>query len=94
MRLLLRVGDRFELRGRGLVLTPGLPPGSATAGRLRVRLRRPDGAEREALASIELNHFNAPSLPVEQRWQAMICLHDATSEEVPIGTEVWRDESS
>jgi hypothetical protein len=84
-RCLFIVTDTFLIRGRGIVLIPGIVP----IGQERfhvgdpVRLKRPDGSDvRRVISGIELPYLNPSG-------GASILVKDLTKEDVPIGTEVW-----
>ena len=83
--LLLTVTDTFALRNGWLILDPELAqsPGS---GEFAVVLRRPDGTERPAVASVVLPFVNRhPYTP-----PGWVCiLRGMPKTEVPAGTEVW-----
>src|SRR5688500_14645272 len=82
-RRVFNVADTFTIRGRGVVLLPGLTP--INDERFRVGdpllLKRPDGVELCAwISGIEL-FSGTPEVPV--------ILNGLTKEDVPLGTEVW-----
>jgi hypothetical protein len=82
-RRVFNVADTFTIRGRGVVLLPGLTP--INDERFRVGdpllLKRPDGVEFCAwISGIEL-FSGTPEVPV--------LLNGLTKEDVPLGTEVW-----
>jgi len=80
---LLIVDEAFVTRGRGVLLSPRFTA-DGRQGPLRVRLRRPDGQEREARAEVEVSHTRGTLPPY-----AMLRLPELTVEDVPSGTEVW-----
>ena len=53
----------------------------------QARLRFPDGTERVVRAEIETSHMRVVGGSVF----AMLRLPDLAPEDVPVGTEVWRD---
>ncbi len=86
--LLFIVEDTFLIRGRGLVLAPGIPHSDQT--RIRVgdplQLKRPNGSTFEtAIAGIE---FLTPN-PMRV---TPILLTNLCKDDVPVGTEVWISE--
>jgi hypothetical protein len=85
-RRLFVVEDRFEIRGRGLVLVPGINPEGDERFRVgeRIALRKPDGTSVEApIGGLEIPMSDNPSQGV------LILLKTLTKEDVPAGTEVW-----
>jgi hypothetical protein len=81
-----RIDDVFQIAGRGCVVTPGIPKG--TAFRLKVGdsllLRRPDGSElHTVLRGIEMGGSpEFPAIPI-------LLGAEVTKEQVPVGTEIW-----
>ena len=51
-----------------------------------VRLRLPDGTERVVRAQLETSHIRGP-----ENVFALVRLPELAPEDVPVGTEVWRD---
>lgn len=88
--LLFRVEDRFLIRGRGLVLVPGIVaedrPFREWTG-LRIVLRRPDHSEVEA--EIRGIDISTPTPPSPRR--PILVSGDFTKDDVPVGTEVWSE---
>ena len=88
-RLLFKVDDTFLIRGRGLVLVPGIVPVGDERFRRddALRLKRPDGSEVETtIAGLEMfTETMKPDIPV--------FLKGLGKEDVPIGTEVWSVDS-
>jgi translation elongation factor EF-Tu-like GTPase len=87
-RCLFVVEDTFFIKGRGLVLVPGI----VLQGDERLRvgdpilLKRPDGSFFEsAIGGIEMIYGTPPS----SKQNVHILLKDLTKEDVPIGSEVW-----
>src|SRR6185295_16552065 len=80
---LLTVEEAFAGDGRGVTLVPKITVKDAPAGPIRVRLRLPGGAEREATATFQVAHIRGPHGAF-----AMVKLADLAPEEVPVGTEV------
>src|SRR5205814_777171 len=82
-RRIFNVADTFTIRGRGLVLLPGLTP--INNERFRVGdlllLKRPDRTELVTwIAGIELFSGTA---------EVPVLLNGLSNEDVPVGTEVW-----
>src|SRR5207245_6289532 len=89
-RCLFRVEHTTLIRGRGLVLFPGIVPEGDE--RLRVGdpilLKKPDGSTAvHTIGSLELPTPNP-------RHEVVVMLKDTTKEAVPIGTEVWSREGA
>ena len=84
MRKLLIVEEAFAGGGRGVTLLPRITVDEAPPSTFRVRLRFPDGTEREATASMQVAHIRGPHGAF-----AMVKLGDVSEAEVPVGTEVW-----
>jgi hypothetical protein len=85
-RLLFTVEDIWTIRGRGIVISPGLVPQGDERFRLgdRLELHRPDGSV--IVTKIEgwdLFH-RGPNGEIEVLLEKSI-----TKDQVPIGTEVW-----
>jgi translation elongation factor EF-Tu-like GTPase len=84
-RLLFKVEDTFVIRGRGLVVVPGIVPGRDERFRIgdALQLKRPDGSESETtIGGLEMfTESMKPDIPV--------LLKGLGKEDVPIGTEVW-----
>ena len=88
-RCLFVVEDSFLIRGRGLVLVPGIIPEGDERFRVGnpIRLKRPDGSAIDtSIGGLELVCPNP-------RMDAVIMLNDLSKEDVPIGTEVWSIDS-
>jgi hypothetical protein len=84
-RRLFTVSDTFLIRGRGLVLVPGIVPVDDERFRAGdpLPLKRPDGtALRTTITNFEIMNPNP-------RREVVVCLKELTKEDVPIGTEVW-----
>lgn len=83
---LIVVEEAYRARGRGILLEPKFsadgpsPPFTA-------RLVLPDGTERTARAELETSHVRIVGGSVF----ALVRLPELTPEDVPAGTEVWRD---
>ena len=89
-RLLFTIEDRFQIRGRGLIVVPGL----AAQGDERFRigdpllLKRPDGSSLLwTIGGLEMMITN-PVVPPEQR-RVPVLLIGQNKDDVPAGTEVW-----
>ena len=85
-RRLLVVEQRFWIRGRGLVVTPGVVPveGERIKAGDCVLLIRPDGSTRDVMIRGTSTYF----LP-DSSARVDLLLDLRSKEEVPIGTEVW-----
>jgi hypothetical protein len=84
-RCLFVVEDTFTIKGRGLVLLPGILPEGDECFRVGdpILLRRPDGAATPTrIAGLELLHPNP-------RCDVVIMLKEFDKAVVPVGTEVW-----
>ncbi len=82
-RRLFTVEDTFTIRGRGIILAPGIVPEGDERFRIgdALRLRRPDGSEVEATID-GIDFFNVPhgTYPIVVK---------LSKSDVPLGTEVW-----
>ena len=86
-RLLFTVEDTFLIKGRGLVLVPGIIP--LRSERLQVNdpilLRRPDGSSLAwQIDALEILHGGSPDCI-----GTPIVVKALKKEDVPVGTEVW-----
>jgi hypothetical protein len=81
---MLTVEEAFVARGRGVLLMPRFTTDDPPRGAFRVKLRTPDGSERETTAEVEVSHMRGKLAPF-----AMVRLPEETVESVPPGTEVW-----
>jgi hypothetical protein len=81
---LLVVDEAFTARGRGVLLMPRFTAESPRRESFRVRLRLPNGDERETTASMEVSHMRGALPPY-----AMLRLPELAPDDVPAGTEVW-----
>jgi hypothetical protein len=81
---LLTVEDAFVARGTGVHVMPRFTAERAQPRPFAVTLRRPDGTEQSARATVEVAHMRGPLAPF-----AMYVLLDVAPEDVPIGTEIW-----
>ena len=90
MRRLFTVSDRFTVRGRGIVLLPGLKPVGEERFNVgdKVCLRRPAAEDLIVpIAGLELPHPNPEN-------EVLILIGELSKDDVPAGTEVWSlDES-
>jgi translation elongation factor EF-Tu-like GTPase len=85
-RLLFVVEDTFAIRGRGLVIVPGIVQRADEVFRVGdpLRLKRPDGTELlTAVGGLEM--FMSP-VPGEE---IPILLRELGKEDIPVGSEVW-----
>jgi hypothetical protein len=86
-RRLLTVTDTFSIRGRGIVLVPGLLPVGDERFKVGdpVLLRHPDGSETcTNIGGLEL-------LCPNQKREVSILLIELGKDDVPVGTEVWSE---
>ena len=84
---LFRVVDTFDIQGRGCVLMPGISHELAHSCRKgRLRLRHPDGTEREVFFALELALIRGKE---GSREVPMFLLKNIFKAEVPLGTDVW-----
>ena len=81
---LVTVEEAFVARGRGVLIAPRFTLAQPRSGAFRVRLRSPDGAERETSAELEVSHMRGSLAPY-----AMVRLPELAPEDVPVGTEIW-----
>ena len=88
---LYRVDDVFDLSGRCVVATPGIP--SKTTGIRNgtpLELRRPDGSILQTqIAEIAFVDPYDPERPIQFSFPPELKKHD-----IPIGTEVWKREEN
>ena len=89
--LLIKVEDVFEIRGRGLILTPFIPIENELPKSAAVLLIRPDGSELEAQADFEVPFYRFINVEdyAKRRPAYEIVLRGAAKAEVPVGTQVW-----
>jgi hypothetical protein len=83
-QLLVVVEEAFVARGRGVLIAPRFTLDKSRTGAFRVRLRLPDGTERESSAELEISHMRGALAPY-----AMVRLPELTPDDVPEKTEVW-----
>jgi hypothetical protein len=81
-RILLTVEDSFAITGRGVVVLPGVEPGTVPWS-CRVRVQLPDGSLNDLDASFELP-FGSPGMK-PQLW---CLLKGVRKEDIPVGTKV------
>jgi hypothetical protein len=79
-RRLFTVEDSFSVKGRGLVLIPGIVPLEGVRVGDPLLLKRPDGTSVSATIG-GLGFLPEPPFP--------ILLEGCSREDVPVGTEVW-----
>jgi hypothetical protein len=85
-RCLFKVSDTFQIKGRGIVLLPGVVPEGSERFHFgeEVELRRPDGTVFTTNISLEV--FS----PIPSSGAFALFLPNIIStDEVPVGTEVW-----
>jgi len=81
---LVTVEEAFVARGRGVLIAPRFTAEQPRAGRFGVRLRFPDGTEREVSAELEVAHMRGTLAPY-----VMVRLPELAPDDVPSGTEIW-----
>ena len=91
-KLLLRVENVYEMKGRGVVVTPVLPrdglmPPPQRPFDASVMLKRPDGTEVSAEASFLLPFFDPQDPTLQPEYVCL--LKQVSRSETPVGTEVW-----
>lgn len=85
---LVVVAEAFPARGSAVQVAPRITVlQDAPRAPFPVRLRLPDGTERKATAVLDVAHIRGPHGAF-----AMVRLLGLQVEDVPAGTEVWRDE--
>ena len=89
MARLIVVEEAFRARGRGVLLEPRFTAQGNEHPPFSARLVFPDGTERTVRAELETSHMRGQGSVF-----AMIRLPELAPEDVPAGTEVWRDDSS
>lgn len=85
-RHLFTVEDRFVIRQRGMIITPGVVPQAEELFRVGdpLELRRPDGTSlRVTLAGFTF------AIPGPKNEVYFILPAEVTKSEVPVGSEVW-----
>jgi hypothetical protein len=88
--LLFIVDDVFDISGRYIIPTPGVPVSvSGIRNGLPIELRRPDGTVLQTVVA------SVPMLdPYDPKRPTQIALQGITKQDVPVGTEIWmRDET-
>jgi hypothetical protein len=92
---IMKVEDRFQITGRGLLLIPEFPArhGRFPAQTIQVVIETPDGARMTATARIESQHFSY-SDPIraaeagKSAWVLVARLPDGEKEDVPVGSRI------
>lgn len=85
-KMLSVVEDRFQIKGRGVTIVPGVPLGGDWRVRIgdQLRLKRPDGTEiATEISGLEMG------LRVPTASQAILLGGGVSKDDVPQGTEVW-----
>ena len=83
---LLVVEEAFAVRGGSVQVSPRITVAQdAPRAPFPVRLRFPDGTEREAMAALDVAHIRGPHGAF-----ALVRLLHLQPGEVPVGTEIWR----
>lgn len=83
---LIVVEEAYRARGRGILLDPKFSADGPSPPFI-ARLVFPDGSERTVRAELETSHVRIVGGSV----YALIRLPELAPEDVPPGTEVWRD---
>jgi len=87
-RCLCTVEDTFSIKGRGLVVVPGIVPVGEERFRVgdHLLLKRPDGTSiSTTIGALEI-------LSPNPRGGIAVLLNEFSKEDVPVGTEVWSAE--
>jgi len=85
--LLMTVEDTFDIRGRGLVLVPGVSHDVACRVQDWIEVRRPNGTS----LSTRIAGIEGIGVPV----QRVLCLPpEIRKTDVPIGSEIWLSSSA
>jgi hypothetical protein len=83
---LLTVDDVFLIEGRGVIVTPTIPPNAYDGPPSRtVTLRFQDGRERTVKGEFQIHTLNRR--PADYHY--IFVLPGLAKDDVPIGTEVW-----
>jgi len=82
--LLLVIDDAFTASGPGILVTPRFTTAAPPKGRFPVVLKRPDGTQHPAAASVDVAHLRGALAPF-----AMYRLFDCALEDAAPGTELW-----
>lgn len=89
MTLLFKVGDVFDIQGRGCVLVPITDPTLEVRPGDQIQLRTPtDRIVDTHIASVEFLHGKKPDGGRFCR-TAIMLPREFSKEDIPIGTEVW-----
>ena len=89
---LLTVVDSFQITGLGLVLAPDFSvPGNGWKSREEeVTIVTPAGQRFEALARLNLSHFNVPtSADPDRRWRVVVTLAEMPKDRIPVGSRIF-----
>ncbi len=82
---LLVVEEAFAVRGGAVQLSPRITVAQdAPRAPFPVRLRLPDGSEKQAMATLDVAHIRGPHGAF-----ALVRLLHAQPNDVPVGTEIW-----
>ena len=89
-RRLFSVEDRFMIRGRGLIVVPGIVPRPGERFRKGdpIQLKRPDGSTLDwTIGGLDMAITNRK--PYEPSPEMPVLLVGLTKDDAPTGTEVW-----
>jgi hypothetical protein len=90
MTKLLTVEDTFCIEERGILVMPTLPVDGYSGPCSRtVSLRRPDGTETTASATLQIPCVSPPPPAL----YFLCLLVGLTKEDVPLGSEIWIDDA-
>jgi hypothetical protein len=81
---LLTVEEAFVAGGRGILVSPRVTIDDPPRAPFKLKLRLPDGTERDTSATMDVAHMRGKLAPY-----AMYRLLDVKVEDVPAGTEIW-----
>lgn len=87
---LFTVSVTFAIKGRGLILMPGIQAGPKVHIGDTVELRRPDGT----LFTSTIRGIEFPPLSWPARAVPILLPATVVKDDVPIGTEVWLNPSA
>jgi hypothetical protein len=89
---LLKVENSFQIKGRGLVVIPLLPPPTTRSFkpfRQTVRVERPDGARLELEALFALEHFSL--IGRHFKWVTIVMFPAVSKQNLPVVSRILVD---